>query len=211
MKTKDLILLFRRLVDDLEQPFLWSDPEALQYAHETQRDAAERAFLIEDDAKINVRADVSSYLLNENIIRVVRAKLDLQRTPLEAKTRARLDQLYSNWETNTGTPHSFVDEVDRLLISWVPIEDDILRMRVKRFPVDLTSLDQLLEIPARSQRQLRYGMAELAYQKNDSDAFSPDKSARNGAEFTRCFGIKREANIDRKQRERRSHVTKLDW
>lgn len=211
MLAKDIILLFRRHVDDLEQPYLWSDTEALQCAHETQRDAVERAFLIEDDVRITVRPDVASYLLDPKVLRIDRAKLDSQKSPLSATTRNRMDDKYSQWESTTGTPHSFIDDTRRILLVWTPTVADVLRLRVKRFPVDLTDLEQPLEIAERYQDAMKYGMAERLYGKNDSDAFNLEKSQLNAQLFTAAFGEKRDANVDRKQRENRRRTTRVKF
>ena len=54
-------------------------------------------------------------------------------------------------------------------------------------------------------------MMARAYLKKDSQCYDPKLAAEHEARFTARFGAKIDANVRRKQRATRSHVTRINW
>lgn len=106
MQASDLIAAFRQRADDKVEPYLFSDPDALQWASEGEREACLRAKLLFDDTSalctIPIAALTPRYPLDPRIVTVDRVWLD--RSDLYPGTRKtelrRLDQA----NTRIGRP-----------------------------------------------------------------------------------------------------------
>ena len=135
MDAGQLLSIFRSRVHDNVAPYLWSDPEAIEFLNDAQNEAAERARLLRDSTTaeictVAVTAGTAVYLLDRRIISVERAKLDSQRLPMQITSTPEMDgprsatrpgwpqQWRANgtwladsgagWETQTGTPYFLV-------------------------------------------------------------------------------------------------------
>ena len=217
MNLGELIESFRKLADDNASPPLWSDEEITRYVNEAERDAVERGFLIEDDetaeiCEIAVEADTAIYNLDPRVLKITKAKLDLQHRLLDPTEKSVLDlRLMATWESNPGTPFAYIDRQSSIRLVWVPIADDTLRLTVYRLPLaDMDGPDDEPEIRAELHYQLLDGMLARGYLKNDSETYNPAKSAEHEARFTQHFGQKIDANVRRKQRSNRSNVVRMN-
>ncbi len=215
MKLKDIEAEFRHLVDDeVKQKYLWSPAEVRRYANDALIDAVERGELIEDETtpdvcKITVKADKATYDLHGSILRVLRAKLDSQGRPLQITDRNVLDRRHAQWDTASGTPWAAIDQTDKIRLVWIPKLDDMLRLIVKRLPLcEMKNPDDEPSIHRRFHDRLLDGMLMRAYQKRDTETYNPGKSKEHEQAFTRSFGERPDANVERKRRDRRLHVTK---
>lgn len=215
MKLRDLEAEFRHLVDDeVANKYLWSPAEVRRFANEALVDAVERGELIEDDTttevcKITVKADKAAYDLHGSILRVVRAKLDSQRSPLTPTDRTALERRHAQWDTTQGTPWGAIDQGKSIRLVWIPRADDTLRLIVKRLPLcTLAQPEQEPEIHQRFHDRLLDGMLARAYMKRDTETYNPGKADYHEKVFTRSFGERPDANVERKRREKRLHVTR---
>jgi hypothetical protein len=229
MTLDDQIQACRSLNGDTAAPFLWSDEEWTLYLNEAQREAAERGQLILDVStpavvEINVVAGTRTYPLHPSIIKIKRAKLDLGDRPLIETSATQMDEggtgwfpsglnayaAYStwypggsNWETLTGNPERFIQNGDQsITLIRIPIADDVLRMRVTRLPlVDMVDDDDEPEIASRYHFRALDWARHLAYLKQDPDALDQNKAAALEQSFTAAFGVRPDANVQRKRRE----------
>lgn len=215
MDTAALIVAYRTRTDDLVEPYLWSDTEVVQYLNAAENEAADRALLIEDKTtpdvvEITIEAGVSSYDLHPSILRIDRAKLDGETTPLRRTTFEALDKS-AGWEADTGTPLRFVDDEQTLVVHPKPTAAGTLRLWVRRLPIaPLTTADKKRspEIHARHHDRMLDWALRCGYLKHDSDAYNEQLADKLEASFTRSFGVRRDANVQRKQREGRTTVVK---
>jgi hypothetical protein len=208
MDRKALISVARSRLDDITKPYLWSDDEIALYLVEAEREAAERALLIEDDTsplivEISVKAGVASYRLNSMVLRVERVKLDLQPNILTRVNRETLDARARNWQAETGDPARFIDDVDTLVLYPIPTRADVARLTVKRLPVKADPANWSPEIHERHQLRLIDWVLHRAYMKPDADTFNAKRSDAAEVAFAQSFGIRPDANVQRKQREKR--------
>lgn len=217
MNLEELIEEYRNLADDTASGGLWSDAEITRYANEAERDAVERGFLIEDDetaeiCEIEVEAETAVYPLDSRILRINRAKLDLSSKLLYPTDKSVLDRrLMASWPTNEGAPFCYIDRINTLLLVWIPIADDTLRLSVNRLPLeDMEATNDEPEIPANRHYELLYGMLARGYMKRDDETFNPIKAADYEAMFTRAFGEKIDANVRKKQRASRSNAVQMN-
>lgn len=216
MELKALISAVRTRLDDLTKPFLWSDDEITLYLNEAEREAAERALLIEDDrtpsvVEIALRANIGEYDLHESVLSILRAKIDGQAKPLTLTTRAKLDTQVKDWEDEAGTPECFIDDEARIVIYPIPSAVGVLRLRVKRLPIDPLDRQEMTRGPEIHERH-HYRMIDwalrCAYLKPDADTFDQKRADTYEAEFTRSFGVRLDADTQRKQREKKSNRIK---
>lgn len=214
MNLKDLEVEFRRLANDGNDPPLWTHDEIVRYANEAVKDACERAQLIEDSetptiCRITVRANKPEYNLNPLVLRVLRVKLDRQVAPLTPSSRFELERRGAAWESTMGTPFTFFDLERTVRLVWIPNQDDVARLTVKRLPLrDLCNPGDQPEIHDRLHYRLVDGMMARGYMKTDSQTYDPKKASECESNFTRSFGERPDANVMRKRRESRTHVTK---
>lgn len=211
MDLKALISAVRIRLDDLTKPLLWSDDEITLYLNEAEREAAERALLIEDDrtpsvVEIALRANIGEYDLHESVLAILRAKIDGQANPLTLTTRDKLDTQIKDWESETGDPKCFLDDERRIILYPIPTTAGVLRLRVKRLPTDPMDLAEKTRGPEIHERH-HYRMIDwalrCAYLKPDADTFDQKRADTYEAEFTRSFGVRLDADVQRKQREKR--------
>lgn len=217
MNRADLISAFRTRADDVTEPQLWSDDEVALYLSEAEAEAAVRARLIKDGTTpavtvIAVTASAQDYPLHESILDIDRAKLDSQQRPLERRTIAELDATCPGWESKTGTPRFFVEDNGHIRLVPQPAVADTLRLTVYRLPLEpLKAEDSEPEIHGKYHYRLIDWALRCAYMKPDSETLDKVKAGEYGALFDASFGIKRDANVERKQREAVPTIVKMHW
>lgn len=238
MNRADLIAVFRDRVGDAVEPFLWSDDNVQEYLDDAHNEAAERARLIKDSltaaiCTIAVVANTAAYLLDPRILSVERAKLDLQRLPLELTSTPALDGgssafagrsngysfttgLAVGWETATGAPVSAAldDEGGRWKLTLVPIPTaaDTLRLQVFRLPMaSLTDDNATPEIPSRLHIRLVDWMEHRAFSTHDLEQRDEQRAADAAAIFTTAFGERIDSNARRKQEDLQPATTRFQF
>ncbi len=213
MNLQELRAEFRERVDDLAQPYLWADESVNRWLNEAEREATERARLLYDEStivsRITLRAGVPEYKLNPLIIDIDKAGVlastgrHVLRTPREQVERI------PNWQQTAGNPSFFFFTDDTLSVWPVPPADDSLQLRVWRYPREVMERDEdEPEIPARYHMRMVDWACHLAYLKRDADAEDQRRADRHEAAFINSFGIRRDSNVQRKQRRHRAITTK---
>lgn len=237
MTLDDLVDVFRARMRDTAEPPLWTRAEVVEFADDAENEAAERASLLRDTTtaaicEVDVVAGTAAYTLDDRILRVERAKLDLGTVPLSLSSTAAMDRgagvtpkdwrtqslswqsggADAGWEQRTGTPALAL--IDREGAAWklrlvpIPVVDDTMRLHVIRLPLEPLSVsDGSPEIPARLHVRLVDWMVYRAYSKQDSETFDRTKASEAEAAFTRSFGECIDANARRKQDDRAPCVT----
>lgn len=111
----ELVSKFRTEMDDVVQPYLWTDDEIIDFLDEAQTEFAMHTEIFKErSATVAVTADYPYVTLPEGLIRVRRATLETNRsTPLTIRNFNEMDLLMSsddygrvisNWETEEGIP-----------------------------------------------------------------------------------------------------------
>lgn len=201
MKLRELLALVRSDLDDITAPYLWSDPELIEYAVDAENEACRRARLLIDSStaaicQIAVVANTALYPLDSRVIFVRRAKLSLDDRPLGRASVRDLDHAIVGWEGEATTPSHFVSdyETGKLRLYAKPVVDDTLNLTVVRLPVnDMNDMEDSPEINPRYHRSLRYWVMYRAYMKQDADTKDETKAATNLAFFEAEFGKKSSA------------------
>lgn len=211
MNLGELRSSFRRKTMDLNPAgYLWSDEEVNGFYNDAVAEAADRAHLIHDEdtsavCEIALVQGTATYALHPSILAIERVELDSATArglgPLERTTKDALDSELRAWKTLQGTVSAFIDGTRTIRFFRIPVEADTARLEVFRLPIVKMVADaDVPEIHERWHSRLDDWALRCAYRKQDSDVNDPARAARYEADFERSFGVKRDANVQRKQR-----------
>ena len=217
MRVQDLIAEFRRVTTDTVFPYHWDDSEVVSYIHDAVNEACERALLIEDSTtaavcNIALEAGEASYTLHDSVIDITRAKLGTQK--LTETSVEFLDLDSTTWEEREGEPRQFYCVgLTGIRVVPIPTEAATLSLTVHRRPIDPIDIDTDLSaiLPAHLHLRLLPWVYRCAYLKADSEVFDATTAAAREVEFERNFGFRHDANVQRKQRDKRPPVVRAVW
>lgn len=198
MKLGELIAIVRNEIDDATAPYLWSDPEMIDYAIDAENEACRRSRLLIDSTttaicQIAVVAGTSVYALDPRVLFVRRVKLAAQDQILGRVAVRDMDYNLSGWESDTGTPSHFITDYQtgKIRLYPIPVVNGTLNLTVVRMPlVDCDEITDTPEIHVRMHRSLRFWMMYRAYSKQDSETKDDRKAAESLAFFEEEFGRK---------------------
>lgn len=223
MKVADFIDEFRSTVSDNIEPYFWTPENIVRYLNEAVQEACERAKLIEDRStptvcSIGVEPGISTYALHPSVFEIKRAALAGRR--LDETSVEAMDADCTGWEALQGTPRAFIFEQAgggspaRIRLVRTPVLAETLSLTVYRGALKplTAALDQAKpEIAERYHDRLMDWVLHRAYLKQDADTFDPNKAAVSLGLFVQAFGERPDANVQRKQRDRRPPVVKINW
>lgn len=222
MNLEELIKQARTALADEVEPYLWNDEALVSYFNEAVQEACERALLIQDMTtpsvcKLEVKAGQSTYKLHASVLQVARATLAgrvLEETSIED-----LDASVGGWEDRAGQPNAFIylqtfgPANPALRLVPTPTQDGQLSLRVYRgalLPLKLQGC-QIPEIPARHHHKLVNWVARCAYLRPDADGHDPQRAQLHEGYFANDFGLRPDANVQRKRRDKRPRLVKSNW
>jgi hypothetical protein len=215
--TQLLNILRAEFLDDVVEPYLWSDPELVFDIREAQDEATRRAHLIIEEhnpavCQIPIQVGVSWYPLHDKVLLVKRAKFgtSFQHSyPLRQTTRSRMDQEHPGWSGRHGQVGAYIIENEgEIMFVGASIEAGTAFLQVSRLPLNELTLNSNLtgtagygitypEIPERYHRKMLYWAAHLAFLKNDSETFNLQKSELYEKKFEQHFGKAVSAKTER--------------
>lgn len=220
MKRSEIVAAFRERADDEAQPYGWSDLEVWRYLNEAHREAAIRARLIRDASTAAIRslafvADATDVALSALVLDVTRARISGEELPMAIKSVEQMDDENPRWESRTSaTPCVLVTERNGAGLKarlWPPAaEAGTLLLTVNRLPLtDLNTDDDSPEIPVQYHDRLIDWMLRCAYLKRDSETYNEKAAKEAEARFIASFGAFEDANVYRKQADRRTTVVRF--
>ncbi|CAN7366689.1 phage adaptor protein [Acidovorax sp. LjRoot117] len=223
MKVEDFFREFRDTVADHAEPPFWTSENIVRYLNEAVQEACERAKLIEDRltpavCSIALQPNVSTYPLHPSVFEIKRATL--RGRPLDETSVEEMDDDCPGWENQKGLPRCFIFEQAsgaqpaNLRLVRMPTQADTVVLTVYRGALKPLRADLDMgrpEIPERFHERLMDWMLHRAYLKQDADAYDPEKSATSLALFVQAFGERPDANVQRKQRDRRPPLVRMNW
>lgn len=216
MTLSELLNLVISELDDARIPVNWPEADLAQYLAEAEAEACLRARLLRDDSTTGVAAlDVtigSAWIaLHSSTIRVLRAKLASAQRPLDLTDPGEMDRLYSDWESQTGTPHLYYLESNRLRLIPKPESTDTLYLSIYRTPLIKLSSDApdaQPEIAEPHHLGLTRWAIYRALSKRDEDSYDPGRAGVALQQFEREFGPRPSARAMRQHLEQRPHATR---
>lgn len=221
MNAADFIAEFRRVMDDTAQGYLWDDEEIVTYLNSAVEEACERALLLEDRVtacccRVDVEPGETVYQLHPAVLKVKRVALDGR--PLAVTSEVELDCQSPGWETRAGAPRSYFLTGARHLqlhLAQRPTAAATLALTVYRLPLKHVPLENFdsakIELPELYHLRLMPWIYRCALLKTDSEAHNPVKAAEHEAVFERSFGVRPDANVQRKHRDRRPPIVRMQW
>ncbi len=223
MRVEEIIGRFRRAVDDLEAPHFWTDEDIVGYLNEAVQEACERAKLLEDRATpavcfITLEPGKSTYPLHPSVLEIKR--LTLRGRRLQEASVEELDCSFGAWEQRRGVPLYFILEqaagrsAPHVCFVPEPLEADTVSMTVYRGALDYLRPQACRsepEIPARYHLRLLDWILHRAYLRQDAEIFNETKAAVSLGLFEQAFGERQDANVQRKQRDRRPPLVRSSW
>jgi hypothetical protein len=158
--------------------------------------------------QLSLVAGKSVYSLNSKILMVKRCQLSGMSYPLAGPlTYNEADEQLPGWMGTSGTvgtassggyPSAFLNEPSNTItFLMAPVETGTAFMVVSRLPLLPFTLLTSPEIPERYHEGLLDWAAHLAYMKNDSDTFNPQKAKYYEDKFTSQFGALPNAKSER--------------
>lgn len=217
MLVEDFITRFRSAVHDVAIPPFWSGEEVVSYLNEAVQEACERAKLIEDRSMaLTLVPGQDTYSLHASVFEIKR--LALRGRPLDETSVEELDADMPGWEGRTGTPRYFIFEpssgAQAAMVRLVPTPTaaDAVALTVYRGALKALSEDrdqERPEIPERFHARLMDWLMHRAYLKQDADTFDPNKAATSLGLFVQTFGERPDANVQRKQRDKRPPLVRM--
>ena len=190
MTIGELLATARNQLDDTVAPYRWSADELAEYLNNAVYELCE-CKLIKDSStaaicSIDVVADTQSYALDKRIVSIERAKLSKVTDPLTQITVDIADNYFSGWDTQKDTPSAYINDEGKIILVWIPDENDTLTLTVYRLPLSpITVADSNSdpEVPLKWQHQLYKGIYKQAYDKHDSDTYDPKMRDRYNYEW----------------------------
>lgn len=149
--------------------------------------------------QITLVAGQSVYSLNSKIIQVKRCQIIGMDYPLLGPlTHIELDERYSGWNGTSGTvgtagtsgfPYAFMNEpTGSITFILAPGQSGTANLLVSRLPLLPFTSSSSPEIPDKYHEWLLNWAAHLAYLKDDSDTFNPEKAKYYEGKFIEQFG-----------------------
>jgi hypothetical protein len=116
--TDQIKVLRNQYLDDVVEPYLWSDPQCVSYIIQAEHEACERANLIVDEStpavcQIPVQVGVIGYSLDPKVLLVKRVSYGTSAQhayPLTQTTRSRLDETHPGWGGRAGQVSAYICE-----------------------------------------------------------------------------------------------------
>lgn len=223
MNVAEFIAAFRADLADNDTPPLWSDADIVRYLNDAVQEANERAFLTEDRTtqavcSITLAAGESAYSLHPSVIRIKRAAY--MGRPLDETSVEAMDCESSSWESRTGEPRRYIFEQAsgvnpaKVRLWPTPTSAGTIALTVNRGALKPLSEDrdqERPELPERFHERLKDWVYRRAYLKQDADGFDKSKAIEFEASFERSFGPRPDANVQRKQRDKRPPIVRSNW
>ncbi len=206
MNLQDLTDATRQMLDDVAEPYLWSDDVLHRFANNAVREVCIRARLLRDDAvsspaicRVTVPVTAKGrFKLDPSVIALRAATLDDGHYKLWAVSSHDMDRREPGWDgglAESGRPLFIVMDLEQKAVQLYPIPagDVMVNLRVWRVPTPDEQMsdedghgEPAVEIP--DAEELKHWIAHEAYLIRDEDANNPDLSARHLAIFEERFG-----------------------
>lgn len=219
MDFERLKALTRELADDTVAgggAELWTDDFLEEKLNEAEREACIRAKLLQDIeapvAELELTEGDRIFALSPLVIDVLNAKIDGRREEVDP---VAIEHIWAGvsgggWPTAfalMGEPSSSTGR--KIVFDRAVPQDATLKMLVHRFPLEPMADDaDEPEIAPQHHDALPYWALYLAFLKRDIDAEDPERAERFRKMFEARFGIRVDANVERKQRRHRAPVVR---
>lgn len=212
----ELIQDFRRQVDDLVEPYLWSDEEIRDYFDEAEDDFCERTNALYDQLNFDYVAG-QEWLSLPSYITDIRAAADGNYRVVAVRNRAPWEEAIgrddygihfnaNDWPLVTGpTVIALITDLrlDQVRLYPIPSVNGSIILDVYRRPVVSLAERPELEVTDRKQQRVIFTEAcALAYGKHDAEAYNPKMAEALHLEYLQaCDELARSARRRRRDNQ----------
>lgn len=185
MTGSELLSALRTSVlDDVEEPQLWSNAELFFFLSQAQEEFCRRTYCLLDNTTlavthVDILAATSTYEINSYILKIKNARLTLGTNVYDLTIIDEQDFeglcLTSPSVLMTGTPKYLVDNgmfMSSVVIAPIPEVSGTLSLKVTRLPLLDISSDNDPELPRVYHGDLLHGAAYRAYRKQDAETMN---------------------------------------
>jgi len=196
----ELLALARLRLDDIEEPFLWSDEFLVDSINRAEVEAAERSYLLKDRTMVlGYVAGQEEVTLDPSVLYVEQVTVTGTSKPLPATSINELTLRCPSWTADTAErPTCYAREDRQLVLVPTPTLDGELRLVVTRTPLKaMASDDDVPEIDPEHHEALLHFVCHQAYSHNDADGENYDRAKEYLAQFSDLFRRRRRARFNR--------------
>lgn len=195
MNSTDLLEQFRLDLNDVEEPYLWSDKEVLGYMNDAQRMFCRLVGGIGDVSSALTQlayTPASDWVSTSPLILKIRRATDLATgRPIDVwneEDMTRRGFRFNNVPGHVARMVIGMEEHAARLHAY-PDRAGTIQLSVERLPLQaITGVDQAFEIDEQHHEHLGLWMAYRAYSKQDAETFDRTKSAESKLAFEQyCF------------------------
>lgn len=214
MTKAELLAAARLVLGDVATPYLWSDLELTSYLEDAEKEAAERADLIEADGvetycTVAVVAETPTYQLSPLVYEVERARIAGEGQFLKRTSRDKLDSTSPVWEDESGTPREYYLTGNALRLVPNPSAEGTLNLVVLRLPV--APMGTSPEINVRHHRRMLDWVYRQAFLKRDADTYNETESLKYERMFAASFGERKDAKLSTRQLKHTPIEMRDEW
>jgi|WetSurSiteA1Bulk_404760.scaffolds.fasta_scaffold58909_2 hypothetical protein len=184
MNLGEIITLIGYRLDDIKVPYLWEDGELIQFINDAQNQVCEECGVLRDSStaaicNVSITAGTSIYSIDSRVVKIFTVKLGSSYQLLEQTTRENLNNDYPGWESQTGTPTTWIqDNTGKITLYPKPTANSTLYLYVSRYPLtQLANREDTPEIPWKYHPLLINGAIAQAYMKGDTETESMNRMA----------------------------------
>lgn len=197
MKLARLREICRLEIDDVAEPYGVTDEDLDECINDAQNEACRRARLLRDStttatSTIALVANTATYALDPRVIRVDRARISGETSPLAMMLMRDADRLLPGWEDySAATPYTLIPDYESGKIRLIPkpSANGTLLLTVIRLPLaEMDNDDDDLSIPEHHQRSLRHWVAYRIFSRPDSQLHDPKAAENSLTLFMAEFG-----------------------
>lgn len=184
--------LVRTRLDDLVEPFLWSDEFLNGSINRALDDAIIRIGGVDDEYTPSITlarfdAAQSVVFLDPRVIKVESVRYGDRALPIVSEVSISAGN--PSWAAEFGVPMKVMLTKGGLRLYPIPSDSGVLGVSVRRSALSPLLLDsQVPEIPVFLHPYLLYAVQAEAYSLPDADISDPEASIKFDNSFTQCFG-----------------------
>jgi hypothetical protein len=218
MTPKELLDLFRKEVDDLSKPYLWSDEEFYYYLNEAQNLHVRLIGGIADRrspmTKLTYKTGDQFKKYDERILRI-KGAFDESNKIMTVMNLDNFESVYLEddygqrrnvglEDDRTGNIEYLITDVEAEEMQFYPIpdHDGWIRLYVYRLPLEVVTASSELEIPSFHHMNLLNWVKHKAYLKQDVETFNMSKASEFRAEFSTWIVEAKKEKASREDRKR---------
>lgn len=198
MTLGELINLARLRLDDLRQPYLWSDAQLIEFANAAVEEVADRTRCIRDNSDIPMVADTADYTVPNvplaiHNIWIIDDQGIIDKASFASEAEFNTLVQFGNYSSSRPRFYAIGDNIANITLHPVPNTSGTIQVEYSRMPTEderVTSSSDIPVVPAEMHRDMVYWMLTEAYTIRDADAREKDLAEKYEAKFDRRFGPK---------------------